>query len=261
MDLDAAYMVAASKYENFSGSSSGSIEQTFDKIQKLDNRSRDITRRIVPVETLNSLALVSCDGIGVYDWSDQAIEGPTNYALMAYSTSLASSSDSEVNTAKPKAAVNAAKEKAKHKAIKGKRDYKEIDRGYVTFREILKEGRLPAKGISTKPHNKTLYELFHGRNPVVSFLRPFGYIVTIFNTIDYLGKFDRKADEGFFVGYLLNSKAFRVFNSRTKIMEENLHVRYKPRNGAGKEKESKRDYILLPLWTADSPFSTTSKSS
>nr|GFB20623.1 uncharacterized mitochondrial protein AtMg00810-like [Tanacetum cinerariifolium] len=57
-----------------------------------------------------------------------------------------------------------------------------------------------------------------------------------FNTIDHLGKFDRKADEGFFVGYSLNSKAFIVFNSRTKIVEENLHI-------------------------ADSPFSTTSKSS
>ncbi|GJT72973.1 ribonuclease H-like domain-containing protein [Tanacetum coccineum] len=40
------------------------------------------------------------------------------------------------------------------------------------------------------------------------------------------GKFDDKADEGFFVGYSLNSKAFRVFNSRTRIVEENLHIRF-----------------------------------
>nr|GEY39811.1 ribonuclease H-like domain-containing protein [Tanacetum cinerariifolium] len=40
------------------------------------------------------------------------------------------------------------------------------------------------------------------------------------------GKFDGKADKGFFVGYSLNSKASRVFNSRTRIMEENLHVRF-----------------------------------
>nr|GEY77441.1 hypothetical protein [Tanacetum cinerariifolium] len=38
---------------------------------------------------------VSCDGLRGYDWSDQAGEGPTNYALIAYSTSSASSSDSE----------------------------------------------------------------------------------------------------------------------------------------------------------------------
>ncbi|GJZ93069.1 putative ribonuclease H-like domain-containing protein [Tanacetum coccineum] len=77
-----------------------------------------------------------------------------------------------------------------------------------------------------KPHNKTPYELFHGRTPTLSFMRPFGCPVTILNTIDHLGKFDGKADEGFFVGYSLNSKAFRVFNSRTRIVEENLHIRF-----------------------------------
>ncbi|GJT95165.1 putative ribonuclease H-like domain-containing protein [Tanacetum coccineum] len=56
-----------------------------------------------------------------------------------------------------------------------------------------------------KPHNKTPYELFHGRTPTLSFMRPFGCAVTILNTIDHLGKFNGKADEGFFVGYSLNS--------------------------------------------------------
>nr|GFA48242.1 ribonuclease H-like domain-containing protein [Tanacetum cinerariifolium] len=53
----------------------------------------------------------------------------------------------------------------------------------------------------TKPHNKTPYELL-------------------------IGKFDGKADEGFLVGYSLNSKAFRVYNSRTKKVGENLHVNF-----------------------------------
>ncbi|GKB20157.1 ribonuclease H-like domain-containing protein [Tanacetum coccineum] len=65
-----------------------------------------------------------------------------------------------------------------------------------------------------------------GRKPALSFMRPFGCSVTILNTIDHLGKFDGKADEGFFVGYSTNSKAFRVFNSRTRIVEENLHVKF-----------------------------------
>ncbi|GKD03485.1 putative ribonuclease H-like domain-containing protein, partial [Tanacetum coccineum] len=69
----------------------------------------------------------------------------------------------------------------------------------------------------TKPHNKTPYKLFFGRKPVLGFMRLFGCSVTILNTIDHLGKFNGKADEGFFVGYSINSKAFRVFNSRTKI--------------------------------------------
>nr|GFC31603.1 retrovirus-related Pol polyprotein from transposon TNT 1-94 [Tanacetum cinerariifolium] len=57
-------------------------------------------------------------------------------------------------------------------------------------------------------------------------MRPFRCYVTILNTKDHLGKFDGKADEGFFIGYSLNTKAFRVFNSRTRIMEENLHIRF-----------------------------------
>ncbi|GJX05418.1 ribonuclease H-like domain-containing protein [Tanacetum coccineum] len=58
-----------------------------------ENRNRENTRRVVPVETTTSNALVSCDGSG-YDWSDQAEEGPTNFALMAYSST---SSNSEVS--------------------------------------------------------------------------------------------------------------------------------------------------------------------
>ncbi|GKE10326.1 putative ribonuclease H-like domain-containing protein [Tanacetum coccineum] len=57
-------------------------------------------------------------------------------------------------------------------------------------------------------------------------MRPFGCPITIPNTLDHQGKFDGKADEGFFIGYSTNSKAYRVFNSRTKIVEENLHVKF-----------------------------------
>nr|GEW06387.1 hypothetical protein [Tanacetum cinerariifolium] len=67
-------------------------------------------------------------------------------------------------------------------------DYEEIDRGYVAF-------KITGKG-------------------------------TTLNTLDHLGKFNGKADEGFFVGYSINSKAFRVFNSRKRIAEENLHIRF-----------------------------------
>nr|GEZ11131.1 ribonuclease H-like domain-containing protein [Tanacetum cinerariifolium] len=75
----------------------------------------------------------------------------------------------------------------------------------------------------TKPHNKTPYELLHGRTPSIGFMRPFGCHVSILNTLDHLGKYDGNVDEGLFVGYLMNSKAFRVFNSRKRIVEENLH--------------------------------------
>nr|GEU40832.1 uncharacterized mitochondrial protein AtMg00810-like [Tanacetum cinerariifolium] len=55
-------------------------------------------------------------------------------------------------------------------------------------------------------------------------MKPFGCLVTILNTLDPIDKFDRKADEGFFVGYSMNRKAFRVFNSRNRIVEETLHI-------------------------------------
>ncbi|GJU12646.1 ribonuclease H-like domain-containing protein [Tanacetum coccineum] len=62
------------------------------------NRNGDAPRRIVPVETPAN-ALIVQDGIGGYDWSFQAKEGLTNFALMAYTSQGSSSSDSELEEA------------------------------------------------------------------------------------------------------------------------------------------------------------------
>nr|GEW40334.1 retrovirus-related Pol polyprotein from transposon TNT 1-94 [Tanacetum cinerariifolium] len=78
----------------------------------------------------------------------------------------------------------------------------------------------------TKPHNKTPYELLLGRSPTIGFMRPFGCLMTIPNTLDPLGKFVGKDDEGFLAGYSGSSKAFRVFNSRTRIVQEILHLNF-----------------------------------
>ncbi|GJV22751.1 putative ribonuclease H-like domain-containing protein [Tanacetum coccineum] len=56
----------------------------------------------------------------------------------------------------------------------------------------------------TKHQNKTPYELL----------------------IDSLGKFDGKSDEGYLLRYSTSSKAFRVYNKRTKRVEENLHINF-----------------------------------
>nr|GEV30534.1 retrotransposon protein, putative, unclassified [Tanacetum cinerariifolium] len=431
------------KYKNFSALSSKMLDQTFDKLQKL----KESTRRNVPVETTTSKALVSCDGLGGYDWSDQAEEGP-NYELMAYtstSSDLKVSTDStytkscletvkilkshneqltidlkkselmvlgyktglksveerleffktnesvyleDINALKVEIQMkdiaikelrrklelaqkekdsiqlkvnkyeNASKtlnklrdcqivdnckkclgyenynvvppsyignfmppkpdlsfteldefsnepvnenSKAKTSDVEPKAnrknndapiieervldnehmtgnmsyltDYEETNGGYVAFGGNPKGGKIAGKATKDEtsgilksfitrienlvdhkkqlillamckielPHNKTPYELFHGRTPTLSFMRPFGCPVTILNTLDYLGKFDGKADEGFFVGYSLNSKAFRVFNSRKRIVEENFHIRssqddgLKPSSNDGKK--------------------------
>nr|GEZ03743.1 putative ribonuclease H-like domain-containing protein [Tanacetum cinerariifolium] len=62
------------------------------------------------------------------------------------------------------------------------------------------------------------------RSPNLDFMRPFGCPVTILNALDHLGKFKGKADERFLVGYSVNSKAFRVFNSKTRKVEEYMHI-------------------------------------
>ncbi|GKF44207.1 putative ribonuclease H-like domain-containing protein, partial [Tanacetum coccineum] len=69
----------------------------------------------------------------------------------------------------------------------------------------------------TKPQNKT---------PYISYIRPFGCHVTILDTLSVLSKFDGKSNEGFLVGYSLNSKAYRVYNLVTKRVELNMHVNF-----------------------------------
>nr|GEX29798.1 retrovirus-related Pol polyprotein from transposon TNT 1-94 [Tanacetum cinerariifolium] len=198
-----------------------------------DTKHKESTRRTVPMETPASAALVSCDGLGGYDWSDQPEDGPTNFTLMAYS-STSSKSEADPN-------------------------YEEIDGGYVAFGGNPKGGKIIGrdhkvkvircdngtefknremnqffemkeaintacyvqnKVLVVKPHNKTPYELFHGRTPALSFMRPFGCLVTILNTKDHLGKFDG-----------------------TKAYDDASKARMKTVPG--------KDYILLPLWTAD----------
>ncbi|GJZ41267.1 ribonuclease H-like domain-containing protein, partial [Tanacetum coccineum] len=61
-----------------------------------DNRNRESSKRSVSVEITTSNALILCDGLGGYDYSNNVEEGPTNYSLMAYSSS---SSNFEVSTA------------------------------------------------------------------------------------------------------------------------------------------------------------------
>nr|GEY43304.1 putative ribonuclease H-like domain-containing protein [Tanacetum cinerariifolium] len=67
------------------------------------------------------------------------------------------------------------------------------------------------------------------------------------------GKFDGKVDEGFLVRYSISSKAFGVFNSRTQIVQETLHVNFlenKPNVAAWEE--IKQQYVLFPVWSSGS---------
>nr|GEU31924.1 retrovirus-related Pol polyprotein from transposon TNT 1-94 [Tanacetum cinerariifolium] len=132
-------------------------------------------------------------------------------------------------------------------------DFEELNGGYVAFGGNLKGGKISGKGkiktdlllpipfwaeavntacyvqnrvLVTKPQNKTPYELLHGKTPSIGFMRPFDSPATILNTLESLRKFKGKVDEGFLVGYSVNSKSFIVFNSRTRIVQETLHVNF-----------------------------------
>nr|GEV33627.1 ribonuclease H-like domain-containing protein [Tanacetum cinerariifolium] len=322
-----------------------------------NNKNNESLRRSMPVKTSTSIDLVSCDGLGGYDWSDQAEEGP-NYALMDFASSSSDSEDQGVIDSRCSSHMTRNMSYLKH--------YKEIDGGYVAFggkitrKCTIKTGNLDLQSVGPalvlsqvtqllparytdqfcldhEAEEKVIKEINNNKltrvfflatkdetggilksfitgtetlvdhkNTNFKFMRPFGCPATILNTIKHLGKFDGKADEGFFVGYFLNSKAFRVFNSRTRIVEANLHIRFsestpnvvgsepdwlfdidaltkimnyeiivvgiqsngfsgtKASDNAGQarnETEPIKDYILLPLWTVDPPFSQDPMSS
>ncbi|GKA40742.1 retrovirus-related pol polyprotein from transposon TNT 1-94 [Tanacetum coccineum] len=74
--------------------------------------------------------------------------------------------------------------------------------------------------------DKTLYEIFREIIPNISYFYVFGCLVFIHNHKDHLGKFDAKADDGYFLGYSFVSKAFRVFNTRRQQVKETYHVTF-----------------------------------
>nr|GEY39905.1 retrovirus-related Pol polyprotein from transposon TNT 1-94 [Tanacetum cinerariifolium] len=214
----------------------------------------------------------SKDGIGGYDWSYQAEEeNPTNYALMAYTSSGSSfnldfevvfntiesktlrmnnfrpliiedwnsDDESEVEPNDKVKTVRRSTEKIKY--VKTVRETVEKETNAILpSLKIMMVDLFPLemaelvntacyvlnRALVIKPHNKTPYELIRGRPPLIYFMKPFGCPVTILNTKDHLGKFDGKADEGFFVGYYVVSKAMRVFNKRTRIVKETLNIRF-----------------------------------
>ncbi|GJR00015.1 retrovirus-related pol polyprotein from transposon TNT 1-94 [Tanacetum coccineum] len=79
------------------------------------------------------------------------------------------------------------------------------------------------RSIIVKRYDKTPYEIFRERIPDISYFHVFGCPVFIHNHKDHLGKFDAKADNGYFLGYSFISKAFRVFNTKRQQVEETYH--------------------------------------
>nr|GFC36573.1 retrovirus-related Pol polyprotein from transposon TNT 1-94 [Tanacetum cinerariifolium] len=73
-------------------------------------------------------------------------------------------------------------------------------------------------------HEKTPYELMHGKQPDLSFFHVFGALCYPTNDSENVGKLQPKADIGIFIGYAPTKKAFRIYNRRTRQIVETIHV-------------------------------------
>ena len=72
---------------------------------------------------------------------------------------------------------------------------------------------------------KTAYEIWNGKKPKVKYFRVFGNKCYILNDRENLGKFDAKSDEGIFLGYSTSSRAYKVYDKRTKTVMESINVK------------------------------------
>ncbi|GJY81211.1 retrovirus-related pol polyprotein from transposon TNT 1-94 [Tanacetum coccineum] len=220
------------QYENFTASSLEVLDQTFDRLQKLISQL-EIHGESILKEDVNQKFLRSLSP----EWNTHTIVWRNKPKRCDNGTEF---KNKEMNQFCKRKGI-----KREFSVARTPQQNGVVERKNRTLieaaRTMLADSKLPttfwAKAVNTacyvqnrvlvtKPHNKTPYELFLGRKPALGFMKPFGCPVTILNTIDHLGNFDGKADEGFFVGYSINSKAFRVFNNRTRIVEENLHVQF-----------------------------------
>nr|GEW83515.1 hypothetical protein [Tanacetum cinerariifolium] len=266
------------QYENFTAPSSEMLDQNFDRLQKLVSQLELLEEKISQ-EDVNQNLLRSLSP----EWNTH--EG--SLLLMAmkllvlispkWSATTATRGDillgsaelQKIKTTSTRKAQEGVKKKGQimhswlyHLQVLTKRVPRKTNMYSVDLKNIVPKGGLTclfvkATSDGSKFSNRRLGDLnFKTMNKLVkeNLVR------------DHLGKFDGKADEDFFVGYSLNSKAFRVFNNRTRIVKENLHIRFSESTPnvvgqARKEIKPVKDYILLPLWTADLPFFQDPKSS
>nr|GFD00835.1 retrovirus-related Pol polyprotein from transposon TNT 1-94 [Tanacetum cinerariifolium] len=85
------------------------------------------------------------------------------------------------------------------------------------------------RSIIHRRFNKTPYELINSRKLDISFLYVFGALCYPKNDREDIGKLGAKSDIGFFIGYSVDSCAYRVYNQRIKKIMETMNVVYNRR--------------------------------
>nr|GEV72492.1 hypothetical protein [Tanacetum cinerariifolium] len=161
--------------------------------------------------------------------SDEAEDGPTNFALMAYSSI---SSNSEKNFGPPLIEdwISNSKDEAKSKS-KIEKETVKPSFAKIKFVKSKEQVKSPRKTTVKQDKGVIYSRCSRDMRGNMSYLTDYkeidrGYVAFGGNPKEEKSQGEIKDDEGFFVGYSLNSKAFRVFNNRTMIVEENLHVRF-----------------------------------
>nr|GEU29452.1 ribonuclease H-like domain-containing protein [Tanacetum cinerariifolium] len=113
-------------------------------LRNQDNKHKKSTKRSVPMETFASTPLVSCDGLGGYDWSDQGEEGP-NYALMAFSSLSSDLKGNPQMNLQDQRVIDSGCSRHMIGKMSYLIDYEEIDGEYVAFGGNPKGGKITRK--------------------------------------------------------------------------------------------------------------------
>ena len=112
------------------------------------------------------------------------------------------------------------------------------------------------RSIINQRFEKTPYEVINKRKPNIKYFHIFGCVCYTLNDRENLGKFEKKGDEGYFVGYSKTSIAYRIYNRRTNSIQETMNVWFDEMSGMIFEQES-----LLPTSDDSSASSTSSRTS
>ncbi|GKB05924.1 retrovirus-related pol polyprotein from transposon TNT 1-94 [Tanacetum coccineum] len=82
------------------------------------------------------------------------------------------------------------------------------------------------RSLIPKHHNKTPYELLHDIKPDLMYFHVFGALCYPTNDSEDLGKLKPKADIGIFIEYAPVKKVYQIYNKRTRLIMETIHVEF-----------------------------------
>nr|GEV07385.1 retrovirus-related Pol polyprotein from transposon TNT 1-94 [Tanacetum cinerariifolium] len=210
-----------SKVECYNWHKSGHFARKCRALKNQDNKNKESSRRSVPMEASTSTSLVSCDGNFMPptpDLSFTSLDEFVNKTVVENCKAKSSEEEPKVVRKHDDALIieEWVSDDEENDVLKKKMYCLVVIDDYSRFTWVF--------FLATKDETSGIFNSFI--TGIENLVDHKVMVIRCDNETKFKNcKFDGKADEGFFVGYSLNSKAFRVFNSRTRIVEENLHIR------------------------------------